>query len=96
MSVGLFADTAETAVYLTRCDTTGAFKFGNVLMGTYLLRAFIDVAADSACGYFPCLDDPSRQCAEPCAVYPDSLSVVPGAEVVLDTLWIEPAATKED
>jgi hypothetical protein len=96
VSVGLFADTVDTPVYLTRCDTTGAYKFKNVLMGTYLLRGFVDVVPDSVCGYFPCFADTSRQCAEPCAVYPDTLTVVPGDEVALDTLWIELAATKED
>jgi len=96
ISVALYADTVAAPKYMTRCDTTGFYEFKTVMMGSYALRAFVDVVPDSVCGWFPCAGDSSRQCAEPCVLYPDSVSVMPGDEASLDTLWLEPAATREE
>ncbi len=96
VSVGLYADTVETPQYLVSCDTTGAYSFGSVKMGSYILRAFIDVAADSVCGWYVCFDDTTRLCAEPCAVLPDTLTIEPGDELELDPVVLEPADRRKE
>jgi hypothetical protein len=91
VSVGLYADSAISAPsYLTSCDTTGVFEFGSVKAGAYALFAFVDVVRDSVCGSYPCPEDSSRTCAEPCTQYPDSLFLEPGGRTRLDTLYLEP------
>lgn len=79
VSVGLYAD-ADTIppAYYTVCDTTGFYEFGNVHAGHYLLKAFVDVHADSVCAGYPCGPDSSQVCAEPCVTHPDSVIVEPG------------------
>jgi hypothetical protein len=89
--VTLSPDTADSPAYLALCDSTGSYSFKSVTMGRYVLRAFVDVVPDSVCGWFPCWDDTSQQCAEPCAVLPDTLAIEPGAEVLADTLYLNPA-----
>jgi hypothetical protein len=91
VTVTLSPDSADTPAYLTFCDTTGSYAFNSVKMGRYILRAFIDVVPDSTCGWFPCFDDTSRMCAEPCAVMPDTLALDPGQEVQVDSLYLNPA-----
>jgi hypothetical protein len=91
VTVSLSPDTADSPVYLTFCDTTGSYRFKSVKMGRYVLRAFIDVVPDSVCGWFPCPNDTAQQCAEPCSVLPDTLTVEPGAEIQADTLFLNPA-----
>jgi hypothetical protein len=94
VNVTLTPDTVETPSYLTACDTLGAFAFNNVKMGTYVLRAFIDIVPDSVCGWYPCFDDTSFLCAEPCAMMPDTLTLAPGDEVQLDSLYLNPAGRR--
>ena len=96
VSVGLYADTVAAPVYLVTCDTTGAYTFGSVMMGNYALRAFIDVDADSLCGWYTCFDDTTQLCAEPCAVFPDSLTIEPGDELELDPVVLEPAEERKE
>jgi hypothetical protein len=90
VTVTLTADTVETPSYLTKCDTTGAYIFNSVMMGKYVLRAFVDVNADSLCDSYPCSDDSSGLCPEPCTVMPDTLTIAPGAELELGTLPLNP------
>jgi hypothetical protein len=90
VSVALYADsTGVPPAYMMPCDTTGAFEFGKILRGKYILHAFIDVNPDSACGTYPCFEDSATLCVEPCAVYPDTLFVEPGSETMLDTLYLD-------
>jgi len=87
MVVGLYAlnDTVSVPkpAYYTRCDTAGTFTLRNVLTGTYTLSAFVDFEADSICGTYWCDADSSRRCREPCAQYPDTLYIDPGADIKL-------------
>ena len=96
VSVGLYADTVETPLYLVSCDTTGAYSFGSVKMGSYILRAFIDVAADSLCGWYTCFDDTTQLCTEPCALLPDTLTIEPGDELELDPIVLEPVDRRKE
>jgi hypothetical protein len=97
VSVALFADSlGGRAAYLVSCDSTGGYAMNDVRGGTYLLQAFVDVVTDSVCGEFPCLDDTTMICSEPCALYPDTLFVEPGTEVVLDTLRLEPGGRRRE
>jgi hypothetical protein len=90
VSVALFAenDTIPPAYY-TRCDTLGAYAFTTVRAGVYALRAFVDLLADSLCGAYPCPQDSSMECTEPCAQYPDSVRVEPGIKLELEDLELE-------
>jgi hypothetical protein len=90
VSVGLFAanDTIPPAYY-TRCDTLGSYSFSNVLAGAYALKAFVDLLPDSLCGVYPCPQDSSMDCMEPCTQYPDSLRIEPGMKVKLEDLVLE-------
>ncbi|MFH1755351.1 MAG: Ig-like domain-containing protein [Candidatus Latescibacterota bacterium] len=87
VSVALFAanDTTPPAYYV-RCSGDGAFCFTAVKAGSYALRAFLDVAADSLCGNYPCPQDTLANCAEPCVQYADSIRVSPGIKLKLDDL----------
>lgn len=96
VSVGLYADTVATPLYLVSCDTTGAYSFGSVKMGSYVLRAFIDVEADSLCGWYTCFDDSTQLCAEPCVALQDTLTIDPGDELELDPVVLEPADSRKD
>lgn len=84
------------AAYLTRCDKSGAYKFGNVLTGVYVLRAFMDFFPDSLCGEYPCTHDSSLVCFEPCVWYPDTLRLEPGDELTLKPMILEPAAAGKE
>ncbi len=77
--------------YRVLSDLEGKYTFQKVLGGTYTLHAFIDLAADSLCGTYPCGEDSTRACPEPCATYPDTLILEPGDEVKLDPLPLLPA-----
>jgi hypothetical protein len=76
--------------HLTRAGPDGEFKLGQVLKGRYTLWAFMDFQADSLCGTFPCWDDSTRSCTEPCAQYPDTLTIEPGQKIKLEDLILEP------
>lgn len=95
VTVTLSPDTALAPAYLAVPDTTGAFAFPKVAMGRYVLRAFVDVAPDSVCGEFPCFDDTTRLCLEPCTVAPDTVSITPGDQLQADTLYLDPTETPE-
>jgi hypothetical protein len=97
VSVALYADSlGAPPAYMVTCDTTGAYTLENVHAGLYLLRAFIDMNADSICGEYRCLDDSSLVCVEPCIQYPDSVVFEPGASVVLDTLRLQPPSGRKE
>ncbi len=81
--------------YYIRANPQGQYSFENVIKGTYLLHAFIDLKKDSVCGSYPCLEDSTAPCAEPCAAYPDSLVVAPGDERRLKDIRVEAAVQKE-
>ena len=87
---------AARPTYFQPCDSTGAYEFGTVRGGKYLLRAFVDVVADSACGWYPCFDDSSASCEEPCLQHPDTLYVEPGSTTELDSLILGPATGRKE
>ena len=72
--------------YISRAGPDGIFRFPQVLKGKYALFAFMDFRADSICGTYPCLEDTTQQCLEPCIAYPDTLTMEPGMEIGLDDL----------
>jgi hypothetical protein len=87
VSVALFegADTTR-ARHFGVCDDVGSFELGNVLRGSYLLRAFLDLRADSVCGDYPCPDATQALCLEPCVALADTVRVEPGQTVQVGTL----------
>ena len=87
------ADTLPQVFY-TRCDPQGRFILPP-LQGSYILTALMDYLPDSLCGTYPCVDDSTRECLEPCATYPDTVVVEPGDKVQLEELILEPPR-KED
>jgi hypothetical protein len=90
VSVALYAanDTTPPAYY-TRCGTEGAYTFAAVKAGVYALKAFVDLALDSLCGDYPCPQDTTLSCSEPCVQYQDSVRVEPGMKIKLDDLELE-------
>ncbi len=90
VSVALYAanDTTPPAYY-SRCDLKGAYAFTSVKGGVYALKAFVDLAVDSLCGDYPCPQDTTLNCAEPCVQYPDSVRVEPGMKLKMDDLVLE-------
>lgn len=84
------ADTLPPSYY-TVTDEAGSFSF-DALQGRYVLHAFLDLMPDSLCGFYPCPDDTTRRCQEPCVTYPDTITVEPGGEVELDSLVLTPPA----
>jgi hypothetical protein len=95
VTVTLTPDTAQTPSYVALCDTAGVFAFKSVKMGAYIVRAMVEVVPDSVCSWYPCFDDTTMMCAEPCAVMPDTLTVEPGDEVQIDSLYLDPAGRRE-
>jgi hypothetical protein len=87
------ADSLAVAVpnYYTLCDTTGAYLMDTVHAGDYVLRAFVDVNADSVCGTYPCGPDSAATCAEPCVTHPDTVRVAPGDERSMAPIELEAA-----
>ncbi|NIM19779.1 MAG: hypothetical protein GTO51_05990 [Candidatus Latescibacteria bacterium] len=90
VSVALYAvnDTTPLAHY-ARCDTTGNYTIKSVRAGKYILKAFIDLKADSLCGRYPCPQDTVEGCIEPCVEYPDTVKLSPGDELKLDVMILE-------
>jgi hypothetical protein len=77
--------------YVSVAAPDGEFVFPSVLQGRYTLQAFMDFRADSLCGLYPCVGDSTRQCVEPCAQYPDTVTMRPGDERALASpLVLEP------
>lgn len=79
------ADSALSPLY-GLCDEAGAFEFKRVPAGDYVVRAFLDIRADSVCGSYLCPDSAVATCIEPCTESPDTLRVTPGAAVKVATL----------
>lgn len=98
IAVALYArtDTVVNVAFYSLCDPSGTFRFKKVAPGGYALRSFIDFKPDSLCGSYPCFDDSLKMCVEPCAEYPDSVLVGPGAKILLDSLVLEPAREVRD
>jgi hypothetical protein len=74
----LASDTTSAPSYYVLCDTTGYYELNSVRGGSYRLEAFVDIAADSLCGNYPCGRDSTEVCVEPCAIHPDTVVVAPG------------------
>jgi hypothetical protein len=90
VSIALYAENDTTPpAYYTRCTLEGQYGFANIRAGVYALRAFLDMAADSLCGDYPCPQDTTQNCTEPCVQYPDSVRVEPGMKLKLDDLILE-------
>lgn len=68
------------------CDDSGAYEFRRVPAGDYIVRAFLDLRADSTCGTWECPDSTLAPCPEPCVETPDTLRVEPGAAVTVPRL----------
>jgi hypothetical protein len=81
--------------YLVRSDLEGNYKFDSVLRGTYTLHAFLDLGADSLCGSYPCPDDSTRSCLEPCVTHPDTLVLDPGDEINLERVSLSVGPVEE-
>jgi hypothetical protein len=89
--------TAAIPAYYVRCDTLGHYELKTVLMGAYTMFGFLDFSGDSLCGSYPCADDSSKSCAEPCVQRADTLVVQPGAEIEIEDLFLgtQPDGTEE-
>lgn len=87
-------DTVVTVAAYIFCDPDGSYHIKKVPPGRYVLRSFIDFKPDSSCGAYPCHDDTTRMCIEPCALYPDSVIVGPGERLTLDTLILAPSTPR--
>jgi hypothetical protein len=73
------ADSTRTA-YRALCDSTGAYQFNAVKSGSFILRAFVDIKADSLPGPYPCPSKPMG-CTEPSVRRPGLVQVTPGIEI---------------
>lgn len=73
------------------CDPEGNFLLAGVLQGRYVLWGFLDLLADSLCGSYPCPDDTTKSCIEPCRQYPDTIVVEPGQKIKLEELELGPS-----
>jgi hypothetical protein len=74
--------------YYVRCKPDGSFQL-DVLQGTYVVWGFLDFRSDSLCGTYPCGEDSTGTCLEPCAMYPDTLRIQPGDKVQLGELVLD-------
>jgi len=70
------------ASYRALCDSTGAYEVKSVKPGEYMLRAFVDIKADSLPGSYPCATNP-KGCVEPSVRRPGWLKV-PAATTVTE------------
>ena len=68
------------AAYRALCDSTGAYQFNAVKSGSFIMRAFVDIKADSLPGPYPCPAKPNG-CTEPSVRRPGLLRVTPGLEI---------------
>lgn len=82
--------------YIGLADLEGNYSFENVLKGAYMLEAFIDFKRDSLCGDYPCSDDSTRVCREPCAAYSDTLILDPGDKLEGVDFDLEVSGSRED
>ncbi|UCG51416.1 MAG: Ig-like domain-containing protein [Candidatus Latescibacterota bacterium] len=82
--------------YYVRCDPNGRYELDEVLKGTYTMFAFLDLSPDSVCGSYPCPEDSTLECVEPCVAYPDTLVIGPGDRVSLDVLTLDSAGATEE
>jgi len=81
-TVGLYAsEDSSRAVHIAHCGADGSFVVEQARPGEYIVRAFLDLHADSLCGAYPCPGDSARACLEPCVRLAGVLPVKPGAAV---------------
>ncbi len=80
-------DPAEKDVFAA-ADTTGAFMAGKVKPGRYIFHAFIDIRPDSLPGEYTDAADSAMILEEPSWMMADTLSVGPGAEIILEEVVI--------
>ena len=86
--VAMFEKSDSTrAAYRALCDSTGAYQMKSVKPGDYILRAFVDVKADSMLGAYPCPPQPAG-CPEPSARRPGELRMKAGAALTEPRLVI--------
>jgi hypothetical protein len=87
VTVGLYAsEDSSRARHVAVCDTSGSFAMEKVRPGEYIVRAFLDLRADSLCGDYPCPGDSARVCSEPCVRLAGVVAVKPGAAVEVPRL----------
>jgi uncharacterized protein (DUF2141 family) len=78
----LYAPVDSTrAAYTSPCDSSGAYEFRQVKAGEYVLRAFVDLKADSVAGRWPCPGGPPEGCEEPVARLARPVVVKPAGEL---------------
>jgi hypothetical protein len=70
-------------------DSSGYFIFAAVPPGDYIYTAFIDFQADSLPGNYPDPADSTVSLDEYFTIWPDTLTVEPGSELVLEPIYIE-------
>lgn len=75
------------AAYRAVCDSTGAYEVASVKPGSYILRAFVDIKADSLPGVYPCPSNP-KGCPEPHARRPGVVRVTAAVEITEPRLVI--------
>jgi hypothetical protein len=68
------------AAYRAVCDSTGAYQVPSVKVGSYILKAFVDIKADSLPGLYACPAD-AKGCPEPVARRPGTLRMTAAAEM---------------
>ncbi len=86
-TVGLYAsEDSSRARHIAVCGADGSFAVEQARPGEYVVRAFLDLRADSLCGDYPCPGDSARACPEPCARLAGVLTVRPGAAVEVPRL----------
>jgi hypothetical protein len=86
--VAMFEKSDSTrAAYRALSDSTGAYEIKSVKPGEYILRAFVDVKADSMFGVYPCPPKPAG-CPEPSTRRPGELRMKAGAALIEPILVI--------
>lgn len=86
-TVGLYAsDDSSRAAHIAICGADGSFVVEHARPREYIVRAFLDLRADSLCGEYPCAGDSARACMEPCVRLAGILTVKPGATVEVPRL----------
>jgi Bacterial Ig-like domain len=75
------SEDSSRARHLAVCGADGSFAVEQARPGEYIVRAFLDLRADSLCGDYPCAGDSARACPEPCVRLPGVLTVKPGVVV---------------
>lgn len=84
-----------TSIFV-KADSTGLYSVNAIPPGAYSFTAFIDVQADSLPGTYPDPADSTLTLPEPFAVYPDTVAVPPGEKVILEPVYLQKDAKKDE